>query len=95
MDRLASVHYNLSGNDLIPHSNSVKPNLVESFRSLFYLILPSESKFEDVSRVPDYTSAVSMLCNKFTYLLKFTQNGFPFLYDYEIVKLYCDSNYSI
>ena len=50
--------YNESEIALIPHSNSIKPTLIESFRSLFYLIPPSESKFGDVSLVPDYTSAV-------------------------------------
>ena len=52
---------NVSQNELIPHSNSVKPNTFESFRSLFYLLLPSESQYRDVSEVPNYTAAVSWL----------------------------------
>ena len=51
--------YNQSTSVSIPHSDSIKPSLTESFRSLFYLILPSESMFKDVAHVPDYTTAVS------------------------------------
>nr|CAB3220619.1 alkylglycerol monooxygenase-like [Phallusia mammillata] len=55
---------NKSDSLLIPHSNSYRPGLAESFRSLFYCLGPSESLFEDISKVPNYTDAavVCFIC---------------------------------
>jgi len=40
---------------LLPHSNSVRPDFLTSLRSLFYLLPPSQTKFKDVTLVPNYT----------------------------------------
>lgn len=55
---------------LIPHSNSDKLTFLDSFRSLFYFLLPKETSFKDITYVPNYTASVSKrsinkLCNLF------------------------------
>ncbi|XP_002128466.2 alkylglycerol monooxygenase-like isoform X1 [Ciona intestinalis] len=48
---------NVNNTLLDPHSNTYRPGFAESFRSLFYVLLPSESSFSDVSKVPNYIDA--------------------------------------
>ena len=59
---------NITEEYLVPFSNSEKPDFPTSVRSLFYLLTPKESSFENVTQVPNYTDSVSH-CAKFRFII--------------------------